>query len=134
MKRFSEDYQTVNGVLSPNKERLFEGRFSWWGVNLASILPRPLSPSHPNLYSYFLTHMRREDSWHLEYIICFTILFVSSVVSPELTKKIRWEIIEEIALIQYLQKYDNHTYNKSIGPMETWACDRSLVTGLMILE
>ena len=45
-----------------------------------------------------------------------------------MANKMPWEVNEEIARLQCLQKYDNHTFNKSIVSLGTWACDHMLLS------
>ena len=46
-----------------------------------------------------------------------------------MAKTMRWEVNEKIALLQYLQKRDNQTRNKSIAYLGTWVQDRMLLSG-----
>ena len=46
-----------------------------------------------------------------------------------MAKTMRWEVNEKIALLQYLQKRDNQTRNKSIAYLGTWVRDRMLLSG-----
>ena len=83
-----------------------------------------------NCFIYCLEEEKEDDfflsnKWQniLKYLLDFIL-----PIYWGMAKKIRWEVNEEIALLQYLQKYDNHTCNKSIASLGTWACDRMLLS------
>ena len=116
-------------------------------MNFADFLRKPILKAYPNgcLYQYkvqslaqallfaeacsfvtalFIVWKKRKNKTFLsnksQNILKYLPVFILPIYL-KMAKKMRQGVNEEIALPQYLQKYDNHTCNKSIASSGTCA-------------